>query len=341
MYDDKQLYLRFDNDLPPNTTAESIEKERVEAYLMPAAGSKVTFKFSAGLKPDSRTQAARGLIEDMMNLGYNKFDPLWKAEWSHTAAHDPKAKCLTVMMTIPLRSIPPAAVTSGQNWFVNFQRISPAGASAWSVVPGGAGIEDPRSNGELSFNGDGSASASHPLKTVREKSYQDTFATPVEWKDQIARGPSVALTDWRFRADPTEMGAKDEWFKPARDAESDWLPIQVPTFWEESEAIGKFLGDGWYRVAFTMPVASQGKPLRLLFAGVDEQAWIYLNGKQVGEHSEKSEKKAYTALYDKPFIVEVPAEQLKPGAHNVLHVRVHNQAGAGGIWRPVYAIPAN
>jgi hypothetical protein len=240
-----------------------------------------------------------------------------------------------------LRSIPPAAVTSGQNWFVNFQRISPAGASAWSVVPGGAGIEDPRSNGELSFNGDGSASASHPLKTVREKSYQDTFATPVEWKDQIARGPSVALTDWRFRADPTEMGAKDEWFKPARDAESDWLPIQVPTFWEESEAIGKLLGDGWYRVAFTMPVASQGKPLRLLFAGVDEQAWIYLNGKQVGEHSEKSEKKAYTALYDKPFIVEVPAEQLKPGAHNVLHVRVHNQAGAGGIWRPVYAIPAN
>jgi hypothetical protein len=341
MYDDKQLYLRFDNDLPPNTTAESIEKERVEAYLMPAAGSKVTFKFSAGLKPDSRTQAARGLIEDMMNLGYNKFDPLWKAEWSHTAAHDPKAKCLTVMMTIPLRSIPPAAVMSGQNWFVNFQRISPAGASAWSVVPGGAGIEDPRSNGELSFNGDGSASASHPLKTVREKSYQDTFATPVEWKDQIARGPSVALTDWRFRADPTEMGAKDEWFKPARDAESDWLPIQVPTFWEESEAIGKLLGDGWYRIAFTMPVASQGKPLRLLFAGVDEQAWIYLNGKQVGEHSEKSEKKAYTALYDEPFIVEVPAEQLKPEAQNVLHVRVHNQAGAGGIWRPVYAIPAN
>jgi len=341
MYDDKQLYLRFDNALPPDASAESIDKERVEAYLMPAAGSKVTFKFSAGLKPDSRTQAARGLIEDMMNLGYGKFDPLWKAEWTHAAIHDSKTKRLTVMMTIPLRSIPPAAVTSGQNWFVNFQRISPAGASAWSVIPGGAGIEDPRSNGELFFNGDGSASASHPLKTVREKSYQDTFATPAEWKEQIAKGTSLALIDWRFRADPTEVGAVYEWFKPARDAESDWLPIQVPTFWEESEAIGKLLGDGWYRVAFTMPAASQGKALRLMFAGVDEQAWVYLNGKQVGEHSEKSEKKAYTALYDEPFIVEVPAEQLKPGAENVLHVRVHNQAGAGGIWRPVYAIPAN
>ena len=75
-----------------------------------------------------------------------------------------------------------------------------------------------------------------------------------------------------------------------------------------------------------------------MFAGVDEQAWVYLNGKQIGEHSEKSEKKAFTALYDEPFIVEVPVDQLKAGAENVLHVRVHNQAGAGGIWRPVHAL---
>lgn len=338
MYDDKQFYVRFDCELPPNATVEFIENERVETYLMPAAGSKVTFKFSAGLKPDSRTQAARGLIEDMMNLGHNKFDPLWKAEWTHTAAHDPKARRLSVMMTIPLRSIPPATVKSDQNWFVNFQRIGPAGPSAWSIIPGGAGIEDPRSNGELSLSSDGTASAGHPLKAEREKSYRDTFETPAEWKELIAKGPILALTDWRFRADPTEVGAKDEWFKPSSYAETDWLPIQVPTYWEETEAIGKLLGDGWYRVAFTMPAASQGKGLRLMFAGVDEQAWVYLNGKQIGEHSEKSEKKAYTALYDEPFVVEVPANQLKPGAQNVLHVRVHNQVGAGGIWRPVHAL---
>ncbi len=340
LYDDQQFYLRFDCDLPPNATAESIEKERVEAYLMPAGGSKVTFKFSAGLKPDSRTQAARGLIEDMMNLGYGKFDPLWKAEWTHAAIHDPKTKRLTVMLSIPLSSIPPATVKSDQNWFVNFQRISPSGASAWSIIQGGAGIEDPRSNGELTFNSDGSASVNHPLKALREKSYLDTFETPAEWKAQIAKGPTVALTNWRFRADPTEVGAKDEWFKPSSYAETDWLPIQVPTFWEETEAIGKLLGDGWYRVAFTMPAASQGKTLRLMFAGVDEQGWVYLNGQLIGEHSEKSEKKAYTALYDEPFIVEVPAGQLKFGTQNVLCVRVHNQVGAGGIWRPVHALEA-
>ena len=95
---------------------------------------------------------------------------------------------------------------------------------------------------------------------------------------------------------------------------------------------------GWYRITFTLPPPCQGKPLRLMFAGVDEEAWVYLNGKQVGEHSEKSEKKPFTALYDEPFVVEVPAAELKNGEPNVLFVRVHNRVKAGGIWRPVFAI---
>ena len=338
MFDDQQLYLRFDNELLPGATNDAIEKDRVEVYLQPAAGKPVTFRFSAGLKPESRTQAARGLITDMMDLGYGKFDPLWKGAWTHVAKHDATAKRLRVMMTIPLSSILPASVKSGQNWFVNFQRTNAAGAFAWSMS--GTGIEDPRSNGEMSFGGDGSSASAHPLKVIREKSYQETFETPSQWKGQIAKGPMVALTDWRFRADPTEVGTKDEWFKPARYTKTDWIPVQVPAFWAESEAIGKLLGDGWYRVAFTMPAAAQGKTLRLLFAGVDEQAWIYLNGNLIGEHSEKSEKKAYTALYDEPFIVEAPVTSLRFGAENVLYVRVHNQVGAGGIWRPVHAIEA-
>ena len=338
MFDDHQLYLRFDNELPAGATPESIAQERVEAYLQPAADKPVTFRFSAGLKPDAHAQAARGLITDMMNLGYGKFDPLWKGAWTHVARHDPAARRLTVLMTIPLSSIPPASVKSG--WFVNFQRTNAAGAFAWSVSAGGTGIEDPRSNGEMSFGGPGASASAHPLKVLREKSYRDTFETPGQWKDQIAKGPAVPLTDWRFRADPTEVGTKNEWFKPAHYTATDWMPVQVPAFWGENEAIGNLLGDGWHRVVFTMPAASTGKTLRLLFAGVDEQAWVYLNGNLIGEHSEKSEKKAYTALYDEPFIVEVPVTALKFGAENVLHVRVHNQVGAGGIWRPVHALEA-
>ena len=44
-----------------------------------------------------------------MNLDYGKFDPMWRGEWSHVARHDPQASRWSVMMTIPLKSIPPAA----------------------------------------------------------------------------------------------------------------------------------------------------------------------------------------------------------------------------------------
>lgn len=336
--DDKSLHLRFDLDLPANASADAVEKERVEAYLTPVPGSPVTFKFSAGLKPNSRTQAARGLIEDLMNLGHAKFDPLWKAEWTHSAAHDAKSNRLTVLMTIPLRSMPSAAVKPEQNWSVNFQRIGASGTNAWSTLPGDTSIEDPRSYGELSF-GDSPGSTANPLKAAREKAWQDTFETPPQWKDAISKRTALTLANWRFRADRTEVGAKEQWFKPESFKESDWLPIQVPAFWGEDEAFGNFQGEGWYRVTFTVPAASQGKALRLMFAGVDEQAWVYLNGKLIGEHSVASEKKTYVQLYDAPFVVEMSAAQLKP--ENVLHVRVHNQAGAGGIWRPVYLLVGN
>ena len=339
LFDESHLYLLFDNELPPEATVAEVEKERVEAYLKPVADSPITYRFTAGLKPDSRAEAARGLIEDLLDLGYGKFDPLWKAEWTHSATHDPQANRLTVMMTIPLSSIPNAAGKLGENWAVNFQRTSPSGKTCvWSVIPGEGAINDPRGYGEMYFGGVAASSAATKLKALREKSYLDTFEIPSQWKDTIAKGPTLALTGWRFRADPSKVGDEEQWYNTARSTAAEWTPIKVPAYWDESETIGELLGNGWYRVAFALPPDWKGKGLRLMFAGVDEQAWIYLNDKLIGEHSESSEKKAFTALYDEPFIIEVPAEQLKSSGPNQLCVRVHNQRGAGGIWRPVQVI---
>lgn len=344
MYDDANIYFRFDNALPPGATADAVDKERVEAYIMPAPGSPVTCRFTAGLNPTAHAQAARGLIEDLMNLDYGKFDSLWRAEWKHAAIHDSANNRLTVMMTIPLRSIPSAAIKPNIAWQVNFQRTNPTGgapkeAYVWSELPGGASIEDSRSNGELSFSGNGASGSSqevNQLKLMREKTYKDSFEIPPEWKDQIAKGPLLKLTGWTFRADPIEQGLKEEWFKPANYSEKDWLPMNVPSFWGENESVGDLQGYGWHRVAFTVPAEWQGKTLRLMFASVDEQAWIYLNGNLVGEHTEKSENKALTSLYDAPFIIDVPSDKLKIGGENVMYVRVNNQIKAGGIWRPVF-----
>jgi hypothetical protein len=142
------------------------------------------------------------------------------------------------------------------------------------------------------------------------------------------------LGPWTFRADASDRGVKENWFAPEAKAD-DWVPVRVPGFWAETKAVGNYQGYGWYRVTFTVPAEWNGKALRLMFAAVDEEAWIYVNGRLVREHSEKSEAKSFGLLWEEPFIAEIPAEILKYGETNVLAVRVNNALGNGGIWRPV------
>ena len=99
--------------------------------------------------------------------------------------------------------------------------------------------------------------------------------------------------------------------------------------------VGNYQGYGWYRTTFKAPAEWKGKTVRLLFGAVDEQAWVYVNGRLVREHTEKSEGKSYNELWEAPFIAEVPSDQLELGKPNVLAVRVHNSKANGGIWRPV------
>jgi hypothetical protein len=68
---------------------------------------------------------------------------------------------------------------------------------------------------------------------------------------------------------------------------------------------------------------------------VDEEAWVYVNGHLVREHSEKSEGKSFEELWEEPFTADVPPEYLEFGKTNVLAVRVYNSVANGGIWRPV------
>ncbi len=125
---------------------------------------------------------------------------------------------------------------------------------------------------------------------------------------------------------------KAEWFRPDADLK-DWAPIQVPEFWDA--AIGPYNGYGWYRTTFVVPKEWQGERLALEFGAVDEQAWVYVNGVLVGEHTAQSTGKDVGALWEQPFTIEVKPELLRYGAENTLAVRVHNRAFAGGIHKPV------
>ena len=218
-------------------------------------------------------------------------------------------------------------------------------SALWSVAPNTRDLDDRNAFGEIVFADSSGALPKaevekNPIQALREELYRTSFARPPAWKDVPDPLPQP-LGSWQFRADPLEVGVKEQWF--ARELEAKgWVRVQVPSFWAENPEVGDYQGDGWYRVTFTVPEAWRGRPVRLLFGAADEQAWVYVNGALVREHTEASEAKSINALWETPFAADVAPENLAYGKENVLAVRVRNSKANGGLWRPVvgHAVPA-
>ncbi|MBT3381583.1 MAG: DUF4838 domain-containing protein [Lentisphaerae bacterium] len=143
---------------------------------------------------------------------------------------------------------------------------------------------------------------------------------------------------WAFRWDPENEGVAKRWFAPDTTAGNEWTPVDVPAFLARTPA-GNAIGFGWYRTTFSLPPEQAGKPVELEFGGVDEQAWVYVNGEQVGEHTLESEfmvgeDVTVADLWNRPFQVTVGGPLLKTG-ENALTVRIHNSAMNAGIHQPV------
>jgi len=115
--------------------------------------------------------------------------------------------------------------------------------------------------------------------------------------------------------------------------DSGWDRISSLSFWED-QGLGKYDGYGWYRQDLVVPKDwSNRDHVFLHFGAVDESFWLYIDGKLV--HESLYATAGDTDLWKKPRIVEITAH-LRPGTTQHLAVRVHDSAGAGGIWKPVF-----
>lgn len=126
--------------------------------------------------------------------------------------------------------------------------------------------------------------------------------------------------DWLFRADRTGEGEASRWFDPAHDR-SSWARVRLPGFWETFGGMENYDGVGWF--ARTFAVRDAGKPMSVHFAGVDDDAVVWINGREVGNHTG----------YSEPFFVNA-RDALREG-ENLIVVRVHDHGGGGGIYGPV------
>ena len=132
--------------------------------------------------------------------------------------------------------------------------------------------------------------------------------------------------EWHFKIDSLKKGIKQKWFA-AGSKHSGWTKVQTPDFWEAYPGMATYDGWGWF--ARTFGVDRTDTPLSIHFAGVDDEAEVWVNGKNVGDHTG----------YSDPFAVDI-TKALKKGKNTVV-VLVKDNGGGGGIYRPVTLIDSD
>lgn len=152
---------------------------------------------------------------------------------------------------------------------------------------------------------------------------------------------------WQFKLDPQNAGTAQEWFKNNPEDPKVWDCL-MPTnsAWENpnksyihpsKEMRGKLAdydGIAWYATSITIPPEWKGKrEVYLYFGAVDEAAWVYLNGKLLGEHPFVKPDD-----WNTPFSFRID-DKLDWNAkkHSVV-VKVQDNSGAGGIWKRVWIL---
>jgi hypothetical protein len=131
--------------------------------------------------------------------------------------------------------------------------------------------------------------------------------------------------------DPNDVGEKMNFYGPDLN---DTLYFKTRTWsapWD-SQGLGAFRkGAVWYRVHFALPAKFQEKHCGLFLGGVEDQASVWLNGKEVGASQRR---------FSNPILFDLTSS-LHATGDNVLVIRIRrisaaNEIGLGGILRPSF-----
>ena len=130
---------------------------------------------------------------------------------------------------------------------------------------------------------------------------------------------------WKFKLDPERVGEGEKWSAVDFD-DSGWDDSEIEQAWQ---LLGyDYVGTAWYRRTVELPDKPKADKVELACEGVDESAWVWVNGEYAGEHD------IGPSGWDKPFRLDV-TDLLVWGQPNQITVRAMNTAARGGIWQPV------
>ena len=146
---------------------------------------------------------------------------------------------------------------------------------------------------------------------------------------------------WRFQkeeaADSTNPPPADIPKRAAADFDDRaWDAVGVPHCYNDLDTYqngnfsATFQGNAWYRNRFQLDASAQGKKIFLEFLGVNIGTAVYVNGKLKPGNTAVPQPGQVTHVGDfLPFVLDV-TNDVRPGAENVLAVRVGNISGNPG-----------
>ena len=86
---------------------------------------------------------------------------------------------------------------------------------------------------------------------------------------------------WRFRADPKNVGEAEKWFQ---SGVKDRLSI-VPSTWQVVfEDLREYVGSGWYEREFIVSSKYRGRRIAAVFCAANYYTKVWVNGHLAGEH---------------------------------------------------------
>ncbi|MDH7570463.1 MAG: beta galactosidase jelly roll domain-containing protein, partial [Armatimonadota bacterium] len=133
---------------------------------------------------------------------------------------------------------------------------------------------------------------------------------------------------WKGQADKEEKGEALGWSRAEFD-DSAWRPIAVPgTFESQFPELADYDGVFWYRIRFQVPKGLSFDGLKLDLGAIDDESWVWLNGKFLGEVTKQTNPEDY---YRFPRVYPLEPGSLNLGGENVLVVRVRDTYLTGGI----------
>jgi Domain of unknown function (DUF4838)/Glycosyl hydrolases family 2, sugar binding domain len=158
------------------------------------------------------------------------------------------------------------------------------------------------------------------------------------YRDLQGKQVFALLSKWKFALDPKNKGEKEGYHTRGYD-DSTWASIKAGKWWEEQgygggpdkdQLKGGYNGYAWYRATVSVPKKLRGKKIILRLGGIDENGWVYVNGKQVAVTTMKENPNAYKM----PVVCNI-TDIIKHDQPVSIAVKVLDENGAGGLWKLV------